>query len=108
MSDGPPPPLNEISIVYQATVDSLGRTRNALILLSTVICIGYFHLYEWYASWDLARISARTGILSVLRGEIDDPACCPGPYLGDQILRARLQAEVEDLTKKRGDASFSV
>lgn len=41
-------------IVLDACKDTIARTRRVLFVVSVLIGLGLFHLFDWYLSWDLA------------------------------------------------------
>jgi len=84
----------------QATVDAIRGARRTLVAITSLSALGYFHLFHWYGSWQLARISAWTAIAEHRRalvldahrpaaGRVPRTAAAPGPaqVLPDTALR---------------------
>lgn len=64
---------SEKQIVLDATRESIARTRWVLVVISTLIILGFFRLFLWYGSWDLARVEAfRTMADQLAKGKVVD------------------------------------
>jgi hypothetical protein len=59
--------FSEQQIVFEATKDAIVRTRQALMFVSILVAFGFFYLFWWYGSWQLARIDARLGVAASIR-----------------------------------------
>src|ERR1700739_2024131 len=57
----------ELEIVHQAVFGSAQRVRRTLLVIITVACIGFFHLYMWYFSWQKARMVGREHAIEQLQ-----------------------------------------
>lgn len=56
--------ISEESTLYQTAADALIGMRRTMLVISTILGLGAMHTYDWYLSWDNARIAAREGILA--------------------------------------------
>jgi hypothetical protein len=72
-------------VVYDATKDAIIGARRALIVVTGLIGLGFFHLYNWYGSWELARIQARH---AVALSTLDNPTSLKMEHEADDIDRA--------------------
>lgn len=95
-------------LVFDATIESIRRTRRTLVVLIVLVCVSIFHVYMWYASWDLARIAGRRVVMAKIemankarRHILDDQA-------HDEAMLKRLEGEISELEKKRSEATFEL
>jgi TRAP-type C4-dicarboxylate transport system permease small subunit len=95
-------------IAFDATLESIRRTRRTLVLLIGLSCVSVFHLYMWYASWDLARIAGRSVIIKRIERSDAVGVFVLGSRVSDQIMIKRLGDDIVELEKRRSDGAFDL
>jgi|GEM_PF-6535160 len=83
---------SEGKIVFESTMEAISHTRRILFFISGLLCLGLFHTYIWYLSWEVGRVEGRRAVASALR----HPA--PGAnanYLGSAKADVDFAAEQE-------------
>lgn len=93
-------------LVFEATLESINRTRRTLVVLIGLICVSLFHLYMWYASWDLARIAARRSLLVRIEEMNSRESYMFGSQASDLYRSEQLRREIGEIEKARVEARF--
>lgn len=76
--------------MYSGVLDAIKGTRRILVILSALIGLAIFHNFLWFATWDLARLSAGTVILEHLN-EVQKSG---GSYLDTPADDAKVREKV--------------
>ena len=107
----PPPNRNESEarewqIAFNATIDSINRTRRTLVVIMTIACLGFFHLFMWYGSWQKARIAGREGAISKLHSLWSTKRMHTESLAHDRSMAATWESEIAEIKKKLAAAEF--
>jgi len=106
--------FSEQQIVFEATKDAIVRTRRALLFVTAVVALGFFYLFWWYGSWQLARIEARLAVAASIRqinaqGNTfsEDPVRAKA-LSDDNALIDEMEKEAVKLRREWGEKEFEV
>lgn len=93
-------------VILEATNETIKRTRRTLVLIIGLTCVTLVHLYMWYASWDLARIAGRRTVVAKLAEgrKVNKPVTIS--FKDDEELAKKLEVEIAELEKERGNSRF--
>lgn len=98
----------EWEVAYEATLDTIRRTRGALALIVGVVCVGLFHFFLWYWSWDQARISGRRAVVAAVASMDETGKYYLGTKEKDQEYIERLELEIAELAQARASSRLKV
>jgi hypothetical protein len=93
-------------IILDATNENIKRIRGTLVLVIALTCMGFVHLYLWYASWDLARISARHAVIERLADLHRKGGTFTGSVEKDRKVEEEMIAEMKAIEKARTSLQF--
>ena len=95
-------------VVYDATLNAITRTRQVLLVVSALIGLGFFTLYQWYGSWQHARVDARIAVASAVE-QINSSGSLHGASRQlDQELIESMRAEAGAIRSAMANATFDV
>ncbi|HTA22060.1 MAG TPA: hypothetical protein VK763_00890 [Terriglobales bacterium] len=99
---------SEAEVVYEATKDAVVRTRRILLLVSGLIGVGFFYLFVWYGSWELARIDGRRAAVALLIQKNSEGDKVTDTLEGDKALLQDLDKKASELESHWADREFDV
>ena len=91
----------EWEIVFEATLDGVRRTRRTLIMIISLLCLGWFHLYIWYFSWEVARIAGREAGIDEIKRIHSENRIALQTKVEDVETIERWSREIEEISKRR-------
>lgn len=99
---------SEADIVYDATKDIIARTRRVLLLVSGLAGLGFFYLFWWYGSWELARIDARHAVAATIQRMNAQGETATGDFGKDKSSIDTMEKEAYDLENEWANKHFDV
>lgn len=104
----------EQQIVLEATKDAIVRTRQALMFVTALVAFGFFYLFWWYGSWQLARIEARRAVAYSIRQKnkqnttFSDDHDPEKALTADKSLIEKMEADADRLAKDWDEKEFEI
>jgi len=100
--------FSEQQIVFEATKDAIVRTRRALMFVTALVAFGFFYLFWWYGSWELARIDARLAVAASIRQINAEGGTFTGDLVQDKALGDDMGKEAEELRRQWDTKQFEL
>ncbi len=89
-------------------MEAISHTRRILLFISGLLCLGLFHTYIWYLSWEVGRVEGRRAVASALR----HPSSPGSSYLGtpkaDEELAIEQERQANEIEREIGSTHYKV
>lgn len=98
----------EENIAFEAASNALKSTRRTLWLITGLICLGLFYQYQWYFSWENARITGRNAIILRIDTLNLNHKYLSGSQKSDSIIRKNLIDQVSSIEDKQTTSRYTL
>jgi hypothetical protein len=98
----------EGEIAYEAAKAAIAHVRLTLLLMSALIGIGFFFLFNWHASWELTRAEGRRAVAAEIRRINSQGGTVTGSTADDQRLAETMKKTADALEEEHANHEFEV